>query len=140
MFNSGQLPTSTPVWRDGMAQWLPASQCGLAPPIGHHTSVQGGPINVGGAMEGDNTGGLIPYKNPKALTSYYMGVGSLVPCLGLFLGPAALFLGLQGLKYNKDYPVVKGVAHAWVGIVLGGLSTFVNWSVVLLMIIGMLSS
>src|SRR5690349_5342595 len=44
----------------------------------------------------DVTGGLIPYRNPRALTGYYLGVFSLIPCVSLFLGPAALILGLLG--------------------------------------------
>ena len=37
--------------------------------------------------EGDATGGLIPYKNPKALAAYYCGVFGLISCfilLGIF--------------------------------------------------------
>jgi hypothetical protein len=71
--------------------------------------------------EGDATGGLIPYKNPKALISYYCGVFSLIPCLGLILGPIALVLGLLGLSYKKQHPTAGGTAHAVVGIVLGSL-------------------
>jgi hypothetical protein len=73
------------------------------------------------APEGDATGGLIPYKNAKALTAYYLGVFSLIPCLGLILGPIAIVLGFLGLGYAKKHPEAKGQAHAIVGIVLGGL-------------------
>lgn len=51
--------------------------------------------------------------------AYYCAVFALIPILGLFLGPAALFLGLAGLRYYKQYPVVKGQAHAWIGIIGG---------------------
>ena len=36
--------------------------------------------------EGDKTGGVIPYKNPSALTSYYMGLFSILPLVDSFLG------------------------------------------------------
>jgi hypothetical protein len=71
--------------------------------------------------EGDATGGLIPYKNAKALTAYYLGVFSLIPCLGIILGPIAIILGFLGLAHAKKHPEARGQAHAIVGIVLGGL-------------------
>lgn len=76
--------------------------------------------------QGDGTGGLIPYKNPSALTAYYLSVFSLIPCIGLFLGLPAIFLGFKGLKFNKQHPESAGVAHAWVGIILGTL-TSIAW-------------
>jgi hypothetical protein len=75
----------------------------------------------------DNTlGGLIPFKNSAALTSYYLAIFALIPCLGLFLGIAAFVLGLRGLKFSKEHPEAKGSAHAWIGIILGGLCGFGN--------------
>ncbi len=71
--------------------------------------------------EGDATGGLIPYKNGKALASYYVGVLSLIPCLGLILGPIAIILGFMGMSHAKKHPKARGTAHAIVGIVLGTL-------------------
>ncbi|MFM8288137.1 MAG: hypothetical protein ACKOGA_15565, partial [Planctomycetaceae bacterium] len=68
--------------------------------------------------EGDSTGGLIPYKNPKALMAYYIGLFSLFPCF--ILGWVALFLGIQGLSAAKKNPKVKGTVHAWIGILVGG--------------------
>jgi len=71
--------------------------------------------------DGDATGGLIPYKNPMALIGYYLGVFSLIPCAGLLLGPAALILGILGLRYKSRHPTAGGTAHAIVAIVLGAL-------------------
>ena len=66
--------------------------------------------------EGDATGGLIPYKNPKALIAYYLGIASLL----IFpLGIVSVILGIMGLQDRKKNPVIKGAAHAWIGIVLG---------------------
>lgn len=72
---------------------------------------------------GDSTGGVIPYKNPKALIAYYCGVFSLAPCLGIIPGIAGVVLGILGLKHRRLHPETKGSVHAWIGIVLGGLMT-----------------
>ena len=72
--------------------------------------------------EGDATGGIIPYKNTPALASYYLGVFSLVPCLGIPLAISAIICGVLGLKKRKREPHVKGSVHAIVGIVLGSFS------------------
>ncbi|RYF42459.1 MAG: hypothetical protein EOO38_19700 [Cytophagaceae bacterium] len=88
-------------------------------------------------MQGDGTGGVIPFKNPNALASYYIGLFSLLPVASYVMGPAAIFLGVKGLKYAKQYPIVKGQAHAWVGIICGGLWTLVYYGFTLLMIIAM---
>ena len=73
--------------------------------------------------EGDATGGLIPYKNPKALIAYYLGIASGLPLIGLPLGIAAFVLGILGLRARKENPVIKGSAHAWIGIGCGGIFT-----------------
>jgi hypothetical protein len=75
----------------------------------------------------DATGGLIPYKNPTALVSYYVGILSLIPVLGLVLGPTALILGVMGLRYAKAHPRARGTVHAIIGIVLGTLATLGNF-------------
>jgi hypothetical protein len=64
---------------------------------------------------------VVPYKNVPALVGYYCGVFSLVcPCflLGLF----GFIFGMIGLKRAKEHPEAKGKAHAWIGIILGGLA------------------
>ena len=72
--------------------------------------------------QGDATGGIIPYKNVPALVGYYFGIASLIPCLGMPFGIAALVLGILGLKKRNRHPAVKGIIHAWIGIILGGIS------------------
>jgi len=69
----------------------------------------------------DGVGVIIPYKNARALWSYYLAVFSLIPCLGIILGTIALIMGLQGLKFANEHPEAKGRAHAWTGIILGGI-------------------
>ncbi len=84
--------------------------------------------------EGDSTGGIIPYKNPPALIAYYLGLLSLLPCLGLFAAVPALILGIMGLKKRRENPVVKGSVHAWIGIILGGLFTLIWGAAIVLTI------
>ncbi len=96
-------PGNTP---DPNGSWPPPPQAGM-PPQGYAPP--------------DNTlGGLIPTKNSSALIAYYLGVFSIIPCLGIPMGLTALFLGIRGLQYVKQYPAVKGRTHAWVGIIAGG--------------------
>ena len=88
------------------------------------------------SQQGDGTGGVIPYKNPKALIAYYFGILSGLPLIGLPFGIAAFVLGIMGLKARKKNPVIKGSAHAWIGIGCGGLFT-VFWG---LLIVGLIIS
>ena len=74
--------------------------------------------------QGDGTGGVIPYKNPHALIAYYCGIFSLFCCFTpLPLGIVPVVLGIIGLRKRAENPVIKGTVHAWIGIVLGGIST-----------------
>ena len=90
-------------------------------------------------MEGDATGGVIPYKNPHALIAYYLGIVSLFPLVGIPFGIAAVILGFMGLSRRKKNPVIKGSAHAWIGIVCGSLSILCGAGFVVLMIIGLMA-
>ncbi|MSR32711.1 MAG: hypothetical protein EXR99_14525 [Gemmataceae bacterium] len=65
---------------------------------------------------------IIPYKNPTALTGYYLGVFSLMPCLGLILVIPAIILGIMGLVKSNKNPQARGTVHAIVAIVLGLIS------------------
>lgn len=82
----------------------------------------------------DNGAGstIIPYKNPPALISYYLGLFSLSACIpllgfvGVGMAIAALILGLKGLKRVRANPECKGTAHAWIGVICGGLCTLLG--------------
>lgn len=73
------------------------------------------------SVQGDATGGVIPYKNGPALAAYYLAVAALIPVIGFFCAIPAFFLGLKGLKKAKLEPHVRGQVHAWIGVLLGGL-------------------
>jgi hypothetical protein len=81
---------------------------------------------------------FIPYRNPQGLLAYYCGVFALIPCAGLLLGPAALILGILGLRYGKRHPTARGAGHAIAGIVLGALAALGNWGVVLAIVVAAL--
>ncbi len=89
--------------------------------------------------EGDATGGVIPYKNPKALIAYYLGIVSGLPLIGLPFGIAAFVLGIMGLKARKANPAIKGSAHAWIGIGCGGLFTIFWGLAIIAMIVAVVS-
>jgi hypothetical protein len=79
--------------------------------------------------------GMIPYRNPPALIGYYLGVFSLVPFLGLLLGPAALICGAVGFRKGLLHPSSKGKVHAWVAIILGAITSIGNWGLMILAIV-----
>jgi DNA-directed RNA polymerase subunit RPC12/RpoP len=87
-----------------------------------------------GAYDDEGISSLIPYKNGRALAAYYCGVFSLIPCLGLILGPIALGFGIAGLRFARDHPRAKGAGHAWAGIILGTLTTLGNWGTLILIV------
>ncbi|MGI9469098.1 MAG: hypothetical protein ACR2OA_18410 [Rubripirellula sp.] len=83
--------------------------------------------------QGDATGGVIPYKNPPALIAYYVSLLSLLPLIGIPFGIASFILGIIGLKKRAANPVIKGAAHAWIGIILGGGTTILWITLVVIM-------
>lgn len=71
----------------------------------------------------DPVASVIPYKNGMALAAYYTGIFGLITCLfglGIF-GIVPIVLGILGLKKAKEDPGAHGTAHAWTGIILGGI-------------------
>lgn len=78
------------------------------------------PPPIPAVQDASTMGGLIP-KNPPALWGYYLAIFSLIPCLGIPLGLAAVVCGVLGLKHARKHPAAKGKVHAWIGIILGGL-------------------
>ena len=90
--------------------------------------------------EGDATGGIIPYKNPKALIAYYLGIFSGFPVIGFFLAIPALVLGIMGLRDRNRNPVIKGSIHAGIGIGCGAFFMLLWGAVIVLIIIGMFSN
>jgi hypothetical protein len=148
LISNGTVTMDTLVWREGMSEWKIAREVAelrdltaMAPAAGElgtraaadgstppragftpPTRPDGIVIPEGGAELGDRTGGVIPYKNPLALTSYYIGIFSLLPCIGVLLTIPAIICGILGLRAYKKQPAIRGVVHAWIGIGLAALS------------------
>lgn len=73
-------------------------------------------------MENSNAAAIVvPYKNVPALVGYYLGVFSLIPCLGAVLALGAVPLGIAGLRKARSTPGAHGTAHAITAIVLGSI-------------------
>jgi hypothetical protein len=125
MISSGRAKVTDLGCIVGENSWLPLYSIVPNLPVAPHGSTS------------DAMSGLIPYKNPPALAGYYLGVFSLIPCLGLPLGIAALICGIIGLRRANANPGGKGKGHAWTAIILGSLTTLL-WGVGgVLMAIGM---
>ncbi len=103
------------------------------------SSPPGGNMEPPLPSETDATGGIIPYKNPKALIAYYLGIFSGLPLIGLPLGIAAFVLGIKGLRDRRQNPAIKGSIHAGIGIGCGGFFAIL-WSIlIVLMIVGFIN-
>ena len=90
-----------------------------------------GPVGGRQAPPDEALTGLIPYRNPPALVGYYLLVASLIPVLGLVLGPVAVMFGVAGLRKRRREPACRGLAHAIVAIVLGSLTGLANLALIL---------
>jgi len=112
---------------------------GFVPPAGGVPHIQPGQA-FAPPRTPDPMDTIIPRHNPSALIGYYCGVFSLIPCVGLVLGPIGFVLGLKGLRAYKENPEIKGKAHAYVGIILGGLCGLANLAGLLLIVTGTLSN
>jgi hypothetical protein len=90
--------------------------------------------------EGDATGGVIPYKNPYALTAYYLGLFGLICCITpIPAGLVPLVLGIIGLRKRAQNPAIKGSVHAWIGIVCGAISALFSTLIAISLIAAALS-
>jgi len=74
---------------------------------------------------------MIPTENPDALVSYYVGLFSILPLFGLFMGPFAIWKGRSAKALAKERPEVAGKTHAAVGIGCGLVGTLFNVLIVL---------
>ena len=91
------------------------------------------------APQTGSTHQLIPYKNPMALTSYYLGVFSVLPMVGILLGAIAVALGVMGLRFWRANPQAGGQIHSWVGILAGGFFGALWLTLLVLLLIAIFS-
>jgi hypothetical protein len=77
---------------------------------------------------------VIPYKNAPALIGYYLGIFSLIPCLGGVLALGAIPLGIVGLRNARANPQAHGTAHALVAIIIGSIVLLAHVGILALMV------
>lgn len=85
--------------------------------------------------ESDAVATIIPYRNKPALIGYYVSIAGMIPFLGLLAAPAALVLGIIGVRRRAREPHLKGYAHAIIAIVLGGFFTLVYWGLLIAVVV-----
>jgi hypothetical protein len=75
--------------------------------------------------------------NEAASTALYLGIGSLIPCLAVGLGPAAFVVGRRALAAAKLNPHRAGETQAFLGMILGGGCFLLNLGFLLLSLVFM---
>jgi hypothetical protein len=143
---SGQLPTETLIWREGMANWQAATavaelsnqSVGVAPPPlppGARTVPYASPVQSFPGQSAKDIGQdagmrmLLPVgRSGWAIASGYLGLFSFFPCIGVVTGIAAVITGLVALRDIKQNPQRHGLGRAWFGIIAGILFTIV-WAI-----------
>ena len=83
---------------------------------------------------------IIPYNNSSALIGYYVSIFSLLPILGFILGPAAIILGVKGMRYATKNPAAKGKVHAIVALVLGVIGSLISFGCGGVILVGFLAN
>jgi hypothetical protein len=81
---------------------------------------------------------IVPASNPNALVGYYIGLFSIMPVLGLGMGPAGIVLGVKGLKAIKQQPGLPGTGHAITAIIGGIIGCIINYGIGLLILVSVL--
>ena len=71
-------------------------------------------------------GSFTPWTNPAAVYGYGVAIASLIPGIGLLLGPIAVFLGVIGLIHRRLRPKVHGTNFAVAAMIAGSLNTLFN--------------
>jgi uncharacterized membrane protein len=70
---------------------------------------------------------------------YYFAVFSVIPMIGLGLGPIAIWHVIRGLGAIKENAELPGKAHAIVAIALGSLTTIAHWLTLMFVLYSLLS-
>ena len=135
-FSGLSLETSKPSWSPPVFEpWTPAeSRNPYVPPRAADI-----PSAPSGGISESIVETFVPSRNGPALASYYLGIFSLIPCLGFPMGIAAICYGVIGLRRVRANPAVRGGAHAWVGIICGSLFGLFNFVLLVLAIVGIIA-
>ncbi len=112
LLSTRQIGPAVQVWKDGMPSWVPAARVpGLVPP-------------EGGLQFIVPTGRT----SASSLAAGYLGLFGIVV---LPLAPAALVLGILGVRDLRKNPEKNGWGRAITGIALGGLMTLIALAMLL---------
>jgi hypothetical protein len=85
-------------------------------------------LGEGGRMEGEASAGqalswLIPIgRSGWAIAAGYLGLLSILPCIGLPFSVAAVVTGILAVASINRHPKLTGLGRAWFGIVVGTLT------------------
>ena len=110
-----------------------------APRAAEEPAVELRPVgDAGGGDEAVAT--IIPYKNPAALLAYYLGLFSCFPLLGFPMAIVALVLAFKGFKARRLNPKAHGTAHAWIGLICGGIGFVINGLIIVSIGVALVSS
>ena len=82
---------------------------------------------------------LVPTRNQHALMGYYFAVFSVIPMIGLGLGPIAIWNGIRGLGAIKEKPELPGKTHGVVAVTLGSITTIAHWLTMIFVLYSLLS-
>ena len=110
--HAGQIGPHTPVWTQGMPEWMPA---GRLPVLFLAT---GHPV----PRADDGLGLLLP-TGPQSGLSIAAGYCALAGLLCGITAPVGVVLGFYGLRDLSRHPEKRGRGRAYTGIILGGLIT-----------------
>jgi hypothetical protein len=75
--------------------------------------------------------------NLPALRAYWLSLLSLLPPLGLLLGPPALLLGLRAQRRGRADPQFTATGPALAAIILGAAVTLTSWAGAALVYLGL---
>ncbi|MBI3463019.1 MAG: DUF4190 domain-containing protein [Planctomycetes bacterium] len=141
--SEGRVPDAAMIRDEATGQQHPASSY-------RASALQGvNPFSSPAGMptpQDDTTSTLIPYRNPPALTAYYLGVFSLSACIpllgvvGVVMAIAAVVCGVRGLRLAKENPQARGRVHAWIGIVCGSVFAVLGIPMQIMSIIGLIAA
>ena len=90
-----------------------------------------------------NGGWNVPYLEhasthaPGAARAYSWSIYSMVPLVGLLLGPLAILLGWVALRRGRSIPEFRGRALCIAAMIIGALVSLTQWTGLWLMIRGL---
>jgi hypothetical protein len=73
---------------------------------------------------------------PEAARAYRWSIYSMIPLVGLLLGPLAMVLGLKTLRTGRKNPAFSGRPLCWAAVIIGLAVTLTQWGGLALMIRG----